>query len=126
MLSCGYEFWQNSKPAVSALIEKTDKEGSHPLLARRAIEPHKGMWGIPGGYLDNGERPEDGLRREIQEELGIALEYAELFCVRSANILEKTLQRKPAFYSLCIIAAKFLPTPCLSLLMMLQKLHGFL
>lgn len=64
--SCGFIFWQNSKPTASALIVDQDKL----LLVKRAI-PHKGMWDIPGGFLELGEHPEDGVKREMKEELGI-------------------------------------------------------
>jgi ADP-ribose pyrophosphatase YjhB (NUDIX family) len=38
------------------------------LLCRRAIEPRKGFWNVPGGYLENGETVEDGAMREVWEE----------------------------------------------------------
>jgi len=38
------------------------------LLCRRAIKPRKGYWNVPGGYLENGERVEDGASREVWEE----------------------------------------------------------
>jgi len=68
--ACGFEFWQNSKPTVGALIVRTEGNRHFVLLTRRGIEPHRGMWDLPGGYLDNGEAPVDGLAREIREELG--------------------------------------------------------
>jgi 8-oxo-dGTP diphosphatase len=77
-LACGFEFWQNSKPAVGALVVRAVKGAPHVLLTRRAIDPYKGMWDIPGGYLDNGEQPEEGLSREIREELGAAVLRARL------------------------------------------------
>jgi len=69
--TCGFHFWQNSKPAVGALIARKLRGAWHVLLTRRGIEPYKGMWDAPGGFLGNGELPEDGLRRELQEELGV-------------------------------------------------------
>jgi ADP-ribose pyrophosphatase YjhB (NUDIX family) len=54
-------------------------EGPEVLLTRRGIEPHKGMWDCPGGFLENGELPEDGLTRELSEELGIRVERPRLF-----------------------------------------------
>ena len=68
--ACRFEFWQNSKPAVGAVAVSTIGGEPHVLLTRRGIEPHKGMWDLPGGYLDNGEHPEHGLLRELAEELG--------------------------------------------------------
>jgi ADP-ribose pyrophosphatase YjhB (NUDIX family) len=77
--SCGFEFWQNSKPAVGALIVRSREGVQEILLTRRAIDPYKGLWDLPGGYLDNGEHPEDGLRREIGEELGTTVLGVRLF-----------------------------------------------
>jgi ADP-ribose pyrophosphatase YjhB (NUDIX family) len=71
--TCGFEFWQNSKPAVGALIVRVIAGTPHLLLARRGIDPHKGMWDLPGGFLANGEPPEEGLAREIREELGTTI-----------------------------------------------------
>jgi NAD+ diphosphatase len=76
---CGFEFWQNSKPAVAAIVVRPVKGVPHILLTRRATDPHKGMWDMPGGYLKNGERPEEGLARETREELGTTVSDLRLF-----------------------------------------------
>ena len=68
--SCTFEFWQNSKPAVAAIILRNAGGKPHVLLTRRGVEPYKGMWDLPGGFLNNGEHPEEGLKRELSEELG--------------------------------------------------------
>ena len=68
--SCGSQYWANSAPAVQGLLERDGRV----LLARRAIEPRKGLWDIPGGFLEEGEEALDGLRREFLEETGIAVE----------------------------------------------------
>jgi 8-oxo-dGTP diphosphatase len=44
------------------------------LLARRAHEPDAGLWDAPGGFLEEGENPLDGLRRELREETGLEVE----------------------------------------------------
>jgi NAD+ diphosphatase len=77
--SCGFEFWQNSKPAVGAFILRVVDGMPEILLSRRGIEPRKGMWDCPGGFLENGELPEAGLAREMKEELGIVVAKPRIF-----------------------------------------------
>jgi len=48
------------------------------LLVRRATEPLKGEWSIPGGVLELGERLHDGVRREALEETGLDVEPQEV------------------------------------------------
>lgn len=47
------------------------------LLCRRAIEPARGLWNVPSGYLENGESVEAGARREVWEEARaeVAIDY---------------------------------------------------
>ncbi len=73
--ACGTISYMNSKPCVAALILRD----GHLLLTRRGIEPFYDYWDIPGGFLDYGEAPEDGLRRELQEELGLDVEIESIF-----------------------------------------------
>lgn len=44
------------------------------LLGRRASDPGRGLWDIPGGFLEEQEDPISGLRREFLEETGLAVE----------------------------------------------------
>ena len=44
------------------------------LLARRAHEPDANLWDLLGGFLEEGEHPLDGLRRELLEETGLHVE----------------------------------------------------
>jgi len=48
------------------------------LLVRRGKEPLKGVWSIPGGALELGERLIDGIRREVREEAGLEIEVGEI------------------------------------------------
>jgi 8-oxo-dGTP diphosphatase len=51
-------------------------------LAERGREPLKGFWSLPGGVLETGESLEAGIRREVLEETGLAVEtegVAEIF-----------------------------------------------
>ena len=44
------------------------------LLVKRAQEPAKGAWSIPGGKVEYGETLQDAVRREIKEETGLDIE----------------------------------------------------
>jgi ADP-ribose pyrophosphatase YjhB (NUDIX family) len=68
---CDFFTYGSSKPTVGTLC--VDAEG-RVLLARRASEPFAGYWDVPGGFLDEGEHPLDGLRREFREEGGVDVE----------------------------------------------------
>jgi 8-oxo-dGTP diphosphatase len=55
------------------------------LLTRIALDgPGGGLWTLPGGGLDFGETPVDGVIREVAEETGLAAEPGRLLGVRSA------------------------------------------
>ena len=69
--ACGSVYYANSAPAVAALV--VDDEG-RVLLARRAYEPDAGLWDVLGGFLEEGEDPLAGLRRELLEETGVEIE----------------------------------------------------
>ncbi len=62
------------------------------LLCRMAPDRgvFPGRWALPGGGVEDGERIEDALRREIIEELGVELESAEPLFFKDA-VLPKTL-----------------------------------
>ena len=67
---CGRSWYRNSMPAVGAAIV----EGGKALVTIRAREPEKGRMDLPGGFLEVGEHPADGLVREVKEELGVEAE----------------------------------------------------
>lgn len=65
--SCGRSWYRNSVPAVGAVIVR----GGRALVTVRGREPERGRLDIPGGFLEAGEHPLEGLRREVREELGV-------------------------------------------------------
>jgi ADP-ribose pyrophosphatase YjhB (NUDIX family) len=72
--TCGFTVYAHSQPTACALV--VDDRG-RLLLARRAGEPEQGKWDLPGGFLEEGEAPLDGLRRELMEEAGLDVEPLE-------------------------------------------------
>jgi 8-oxo-dGTP diphosphatase len=74
-IRCGTVLWQNPKPTVSALVTRKTSDGAtEVLLTRRGVPPCEGCWDVPGGFIDVDEHPEDALRREMREELGVQAE----------------------------------------------------
>ncbi len=61
---CGHIDYQNPKVVVGAVVTAGEKI----LMCRRAIEPRKGFWTLPAGYLELGETLEEGAAREAMEE----------------------------------------------------------
>jgi ADP-ribose pyrophosphatase YjhB (NUDIX family) len=70
---CGATYWANSAPAVQGVLERDGRV----LLGKRRHEPRKGYWDLPGGFLEEGEEPLEGLRREFREETGLEVVGAE-------------------------------------------------
>lgn len=65
--ACGLVYYQNTAAATAAIIRVNDKI----LLTERKREPFKGTYDLPGGFVDNNETAEEGLQREIMEELNL-------------------------------------------------------
>lgn len=76
---CHTIHYTNPKMVVGCLPFYEDKI----LLCKRAIEPRKGYWNLPAGYLENGESAEEGARRESLEEAGIDIDILGVHCVYS-------------------------------------------
>lgn len=74
-----YEFVQKYKSAWAAApyaptfvtVDAVVVQSGHILLIQRKSRPGRGLWALPGGFLEQGERIEDGVLRELREETKI-------------------------------------------------------
>ncbi len=66
--NCNFIYYFNSSSASVAVIEN---EKGEILVARRAKEPAKGTFDLPGGFVDLHETAEDAMKREVLEETGL-------------------------------------------------------
>jgi mutator protein MutT len=67
--------------AVTAGAIITDVQG-RVLLLKHRFRPGSD-WGMPGGFIEAGEQPEEALRRELREEAGLEVEKLKLFTTRA-------------------------------------------
>ncbi|MCP4717686.1 MAG: NUDIX domain-containing protein [Deltaproteobacteria bacterium] len=65
---CGEIYYRNPLPAATALVLNADNQ---LLLGRRAVEPARGGWCLPGGFIEIGETMEQAALRELKEETGL-------------------------------------------------------
>lgn len=72
-----------SRFAVTAGAIITDNEG-RVLLLKHRFRPSPG-WGMPGGFIEEGEQPEEALRRELREEVELEVKDVKLFTTRAFN-----------------------------------------
>lgn len=77
--NCGTIHYTNPKIIAGCLPIWEDKV----LLAKRSIEPRRGFWNVPSGYLENGETVEEGAMREVWEEALAKVENLHMLALYS-------------------------------------------
>ena len=75
--SCGETVYFDPKVAVVVFIERDDRV----LLIQRAVEPGKGKWALPAGFVDHDEAPEAAATRETLEETNLRARIVKLLAV---------------------------------------------
>lgn len=70
----GHVTWRNPRMVVGTLPILDGRV----YLAKRAIEPRRGRWTYPGGFLELGEAAQEGARRETEEETQLRVEVGRL------------------------------------------------
>src|SRR3989338_10458445 len=71
--------YANRGVSVDAIVIKDHKV----LLIQRGVEPNKGFWGTPGGYIEWDESAEETVKREVKEETNLDAEDVRLVSVHS-------------------------------------------
>lgn len=74
--ACAAIHYYNPKLIVGAIPEWED---GRILLCRRAIEPRRGLWTLPAGFMENDETTLEGAARETLEEANARVEIGELY-----------------------------------------------
>ena len=74
---CRRIHYADPKVAVGVAVFRDDRL----LLVRRTMEPGRGRWSLPGGYVDAGEHPRDAAARETAEEAGVEVAVGEVLDV---------------------------------------------
>ena len=87
--ACGWTHWNNPTPVLAAVIECVDRDGQL-LLARNAAWTAR-MFGLVTGFMEAGETPQDGMRREIAEETSLEVEELNLIGVYDFQRMNQVL-----------------------------------
>ena len=75
--SCGTIHYENPKMVVGCIPEWENRI----LLCRRAIEPRRGLWTVPAGFMENAETTAEGAQRETLEEANARVEILGLYAL---------------------------------------------
>ncbi len=75
--TCETIIFRDHKVAAGVLVERN----GHILLVRRRMEPRRGRWTFPAGFVDYDEAPADAAIRECREETGLEVEITGLLDV---------------------------------------------
>jgi ADP-ribose pyrophosphatase YjhB (NUDIX family) len=98
-VSCGTIHYENPRIIAGCVIDV----GGKILLCKRAIEPRRGFWTIPAGFMENGESVQDGAAREAMEEalanvrIGSLLAIVNVLHAHQVHIMFRAELKEPHF-----------------------------
>ncbi len=89
---CGFTYYHNIAAAIAIVFTFEDKI----LFTVRNVNPDKGKWDLPGGFIDPNESAETAACREIKEELGFEISKSDLNYITTSpnNYLYKNVPYK--------------------------------
>jgi ADP-ribose pyrophosphatase YjhB (NUDIX family) len=96
---CGTVHYQNPRVVVGCVPEHQGRL----LLCRRAIEPRRGYWTVPAGFMENGETLQQGAARESREEalaeveIGSLLSVVHVLHAHQVHVFFRARMRSPGF-----------------------------
>lgn len=73
--SCGFIYYLNPTPAAGAMIV----QNGAILMVQRSVEPRRGDWCMPAGFMEWNEHPQQTAIREIKEETGLEIRITGIF-----------------------------------------------
>jgi len=97
--SCGTIHYQNPRVVVGCVVEHE----ARILLCKRAIEPRRGYWTVPAGFMENGESLQQGAARESYEEaladveIGSLLSLVSIIGAHQVHVFFRAHLRTPGF-----------------------------
>ena len=84
-------------PPIFVTTDSVVIQSGHVLVVERGAFPGKGLWALPGGFLNPNERLADGSRRELMEETGIRLAEGKKAVELTHAILKGSIRDKEIF-----------------------------
>lgn len=96
---CGFIHYVNPKIVVGSVVTYEGKF----LLCRRAIEPRRGYWTLPAGFMEQGETTDEGARREAREEANADIVLRDMLAIYNipriaqVQIMYRAELREPEF-----------------------------
>jgi ADP-ribose pyrophosphatase YjhB (NUDIX family) len=103
---CAWVDYRNPRIVVGSVVTWTPPEpGAEPrfLMCRRAIEPRRGFWTLPAGFMETGETVRDAARREAREEaeceiaIDAVLAMYDVVHVQQVQLMFRAALAEPVF-----------------------------
>lgn len=105
---CGFHFYFSSYLVNAAILENKNGE---ILLVKRAYDPKKGWWDLPGGFMEPGETLEESIKREALEELNVEIDNVRYLTSTADHYLYKNIDYPTTGFTVTAKIIKGLLTP---------------